>query len=99
MPSRRQAGGAGGRRGGAARRCRYADPRATFFGSVGIFAARAGIIVTEKLPDRATEKERGEAAYWHLRDLLVLAGLPLSAHFNAKYGLDAVLCILIAMCE
>ena len=54
--------------------------------------------MTEKLPARATE-ERGEAAYRHLRDLLALAGLPLSKHFNARYGLDAVLCILIAMCE
>ena len=64
-----------------------------------MLAARTGIIVTEKLPDRATEKERGKAVYAHLRGLLVLAGLPLSTHFNAKYGLDAVLCILIAMCE
>ena len=35
----------------------------------------------------------------HLYELLGLAGLPPSKHFNAKYGLDTVLCILIAMCE
>lgn len=64
-----------------------------------VLAARTGITVKEELPDRATEKERGEAVYRHLRELLVFAGLPLSTHFNAKYGLDAVLCILIAMCE
>ena len=58
---------------------------------VGVFAARAGI-TKQPLPARATEKERGMAVYAHLRGLLVLAGLPLSKHFNAKYGLDAVLC-------
>ena len=64
-----------------------------------MLAARAGITMTEEMPARATEKERGMAVYAHLRKLFVLAGLPLSKHFNAKYGLDAVLCIRIAMCE
>ena len=55
--------------------------------------------MTKELPARATEKERGKAAYLHLRELLDTARLSLSSHFNAKYGLDTVLCILIAMCE
>ena len=34
-----------------------------------------------------------------MRELLDLAGLRPSKDINAKYGLDTVICILIAMCE
>ena len=52
-----------------------------------------------KMPARATGEELSGRAYVHLHRLLVLARLPISKHFNAKYDLFAVLGVLIAMCE
>ena len=64
-----------------------------------LYAARAGIIVTNDLPAGATERALSGQAFVLLLELLGLARLPFSTHFNARYGLREALCVLIAMCE
>ena len=65
----------------------------------GLYAARAGIIVTKQLPAGATERALAGQAFVLLLELLGLARLLVATHFNARYGLREALCVLIAMCE
>ena len=64
----------------------------------GLYAARAGIIVTNELPAGATEKALAGQAFVPLLGLLGLARLPVSTRFNARHGcLREALCVLSAM--
>ena len=66
----------------------------------GLYAARAGIIVTNELPAGATEKALAGEAFVPLLEPLGLARLPVSTHFNARHGcVREALCVLSAMCR